>query len=177
MKDKLISIVKQAGEMLKEGYFSQKEITFKAKKDLVTTYDVAIENFLKETFAKEFNEFSIIAEESDNDNIEFKAIDIFSKDFSDSAGYAFSEGFFIAYEDGFTERSSSATVAVSNDGLFLSFRGSDVLGDWLDDAFDMTGHYDRFKPLFTQIDEYLTNHPDIKNYRDPSSWLCEDPSS
>jgi len=72
MKDKLIDIVKEAGKMLKEGYYSQKEITFKAKKDLVTTYDVAIENFLKETFAKEFKQFTIIAEESDNHNIEFK---------------------------------------------------------------------------------------------------------
>ncbi len=72
MKDKLINIVKEAGKVLKEGYFSQKEITFKAKKDLVTTYDVAIENFLKESFAKEFTDLTIIAEESDNDNIEFK---------------------------------------------------------------------------------------------------------
>jgi len=72
MKDKLLQIIKEAGEMLKEGYFSQKEITFKAKKDLVTTYDIAIENFLKETFAKEFTQFNIIAEESDNHNIEFK---------------------------------------------------------------------------------------------------------
>lgn len=71
MKDKLIAIVKEAGKILKEGYTSQKEITFKAKKDLVTTYDVGIENFLKETFSKEFKEFNIIAEESDNQNIEF----------------------------------------------------------------------------------------------------------
>ena len=71
MKDKLLEIVKEAGKMLKEGYFSQKEITFKAKKDLVTTYDIAIENFLKEAFAKEFTGFTIIAEESDNANIEF----------------------------------------------------------------------------------------------------------
>ena len=72
MKDKLLSIIKEAGAMLKEGYYSQKEITFKAKKDLVTTYDIAIENFLKETFSKEFKSFNIIAEESDNKDIEFK---------------------------------------------------------------------------------------------------------
>jgi len=72
MKDKLISIIKEAGKLLKEGYYSQKEITFKAKKDLVTTYDVGIENFLKETFSKEFTQFNIIAEESDNHDIEFK---------------------------------------------------------------------------------------------------------
>ena len=72
MKDKLLQIINEAGKMLKEGYTSQKEITFKAKKDLVTSYDVAIENFLKEAFTKEFKEFNIIAEESDNQNIEFK---------------------------------------------------------------------------------------------------------
>ena len=72
MKDKLLQIIKEAGTLLKEGYHSQKEITFKAKKDLVTTCDVAIENFLKDAFSKEFKEFNIIAEESNNDNIEFK---------------------------------------------------------------------------------------------------------
>ncbi len=72
MKEKLLVIINEAGKMLKEGYHSQKKITFKAKKDLVTTYDIAIENFLKEAFAKEFKQFNIIAEESNNENIEFK---------------------------------------------------------------------------------------------------------
>lgn len=72
MKEKLIEIIKEAGEILKEGYFSKKDINFKAKKDLVTKYDVGIENFLKEKFSKNFIDFNIIAEESDNSNIEFK---------------------------------------------------------------------------------------------------------
>lgn len=72
MFDRLVEIVKEAGEILKEGYFGSKDITFKAKKDLVTKYDVGIENFLKEKFTSEFKDFNIIAEESDNDNIEFK---------------------------------------------------------------------------------------------------------
>lgn len=71
MKEKLIDIIKEAGEILKEGYFSNKDVTFKAKKDLVTKYDVAVENFLKEKFGKEFKDFNLIAEESDNSNIEF----------------------------------------------------------------------------------------------------------
>lgn len=71
MKNKLIEIIKEAGEILKEGYFSKKEVNFKAKKDLVTKYDVGIENFLKEKFLKEFKDFNVIAEESDNTNIEF----------------------------------------------------------------------------------------------------------
>lgn len=71
MEEKLIKIIKEAGEILKEGFYSNKDLTFKAKKDLVTNYDVGIENFLKESFLKEFKNFNVIAEESDNTNVEF----------------------------------------------------------------------------------------------------------
>ena len=71
MKKELIKIIKEAGEILKEGYYTKKDITFKAKKDLVTQYDVAVENFLKKKFSKKFKDFNLIAEESDNANIEF----------------------------------------------------------------------------------------------------------
>jgi myo-inositol-1(or 4)-monophosphatase len=49
----------------------KKDITFKGKKDLVTQYDVAVENFLKEKFSKEFTQFNIIAEESNNQDVQF----------------------------------------------------------------------------------------------------------
>ena len=68
MKDKLIEIIKEAGVIFKDGYYSKKDVTFKAKKDLVTKYDVAVENFLKEKFTNEFVNFNVIAEESDNTN-------------------------------------------------------------------------------------------------------------
>ena len=71
MKKDLIKIIKKAGEILKEGFYSNKEVNFKAKKDLVTQFDVAVEDFLKEKFSKKFKEFNIIAEESDNLDIEF----------------------------------------------------------------------------------------------------------
>ena len=71
MKKELIKIIKKAGKILKEGYYSNKDVTFKAKKDLVTKYDVAVENYLKAKFTKKFKEFNIIAEESDNANVEF----------------------------------------------------------------------------------------------------------
>ncbi len=71
MKEKLIEIVKEAGEILKDGYFSKKDVTFKATKDMVTKYDVAVENFLKKRFLEEFKDFNVIAEESDNSNLEF----------------------------------------------------------------------------------------------------------
>lgn len=71
MKKRLIEIIKEAGDILKEGYFGNKEIHFKAKKDLVTSYDVKIENFLKEKFSEAFSDFNIIAEESNNENQTF----------------------------------------------------------------------------------------------------------
>lgn len=71
MKNKLIEIIKEAGVILEDGYYSKKDVTFKAKKDLVTKYDVAVENFLKEKFEEEFSDFNVIAEESDNTNKTF----------------------------------------------------------------------------------------------------------
>ncbi len=71
MKKKLIKIIKKAGKILKKGYYSQKEVSFKAKKDLVTKYDIAVEEYLKKHFSKNFKEFNIIAEESDNSKVEF----------------------------------------------------------------------------------------------------------
>lgn len=71
MKKDLIKIIKKAGKILKEGFYTDKNITFKAKKDLVTQFDVAVEKYLKKQFSKRFKNFNIIAEESDNSNIEF----------------------------------------------------------------------------------------------------------
>jgi myo-inositol-1(or 4)-monophosphatase len=71
MKEKLIQIIKEAGKILIEGYYEEKNVNFKAKKDLVTKYDVGIEEFLKEKFSEEFKDFNIIAEESNNENIIF----------------------------------------------------------------------------------------------------------
>ncbi|WP_418179280.1 inositol monophosphatase family protein [Aliarcobacter lanthieri] len=71
MKKKLIKIIKKAGKILKKGFYSNKDVTFKAKKDLVTKYDVAVENYLKKYCSKHFKEFNIIAEESDNSKVEF----------------------------------------------------------------------------------------------------------
>lgn len=71
MREELIAIIKEAGELLKEGYFLEKDVSFKGKKDLVTKYDVGIENFLKDKFSKVFSDYTIIAEESDNKDNEF----------------------------------------------------------------------------------------------------------
>ncbi|MEN8717092.1 MAG: inositol monophosphatase family protein [Sulfurovum sp.] len=72
MEKKFKEIILEAGKILKKGYFDVKKIDFKAKKDLVTQYDVEVENYLKSEFSKLFSEkFNIIAEESDNSDIEF----------------------------------------------------------------------------------------------------------
>ncbi len=67
MQNIFINAIKEAGEILKEGYYkTNKEVKFKGKKDLLTKYDVAIEEFLKKQF-KELP-FNIIAEETQKDS-------------------------------------------------------------------------------------------------------------
>jgi len=63
-----IKIVEKAGEIFKEGFFSTKNISHKGIKDLVTEYDVKVEEFLIKEFEK-FG-FSIIAEESIQENFD-----------------------------------------------------------------------------------------------------------
>jgi myo-inositol-1(or 4)-monophosphatase len=62
MINEFIKIVKEAGEIFKEGFYSAKEVNLKGKKDLVTEYDIKIEEFLKDKFKK--YGYTIIAEES-----------------------------------------------------------------------------------------------------------------
>lgn len=71
MLEKLIEIIKNASMIFVEGYNKNKDVNFKGKKDLVTQYDLAVEKYLKNQFQKEFPDFTIIAEESDNTDIEF----------------------------------------------------------------------------------------------------------
>lgn len=66
MIKEVIKFAKEAGELFRNGFYSAKDITLKDTKDLVTQYDVAVENFLKEKLAQEFPDFNIIAEEGEN---------------------------------------------------------------------------------------------------------------
>ena len=63
MLEEIINIVKRAGDIFREGYYSKKDVSFKGKKDLVTKYDVAIEEFLVKEF-KRFGKFNVIGEET-----------------------------------------------------------------------------------------------------------------
>ena len=71
MKEQLIAIIREASLLFKDGYYKTKDITFKGKKDLVTEYDVAVEQFLIKKFHETFSDYNIIAEESDNKEIIF----------------------------------------------------------------------------------------------------------
>ncbi|WP_321470737.1 inositol monophosphatase family protein [Halarcobacter sp.] len=66
MLEILKNIVLEAGELFKEGYYNNKKIEFKGAKDLVTNYDVAVENLLIEKLTQSFEGFDVIAEESKN---------------------------------------------------------------------------------------------------------------
>jgi len=60
----LESILKEAGELLKEGFYGSYETNFKGKADLVTEYDVKVENFLIQKLKMAYPEFDIVGEES-----------------------------------------------------------------------------------------------------------------
>lgn len=62
--EKLKSVVLEAGEILKRGFFSTKNIQLKGKVDLLTEYDIAVEEFLKPRLAAIYQELQIVGEES-----------------------------------------------------------------------------------------------------------------
>jgi len=72
--ENLIKIVQSAGKLLEDGFNSTKKVQFKGSVDLVTQYDIAIENFLKENISKLLPEFSIIAEESSSKSVDTKKV-------------------------------------------------------------------------------------------------------
>jgi len=68
MLDMILRLAQKAGEILKNGYYSQHHVEFKDKIDLVTNYDKQIEYFLIEEINKISKEFNIISEELNADN-------------------------------------------------------------------------------------------------------------
>ncbi len=70
----LIQLLIEAGGMLKEGYFGQKEVYKKGSVDLVTEYDKKIEEFLKPRVAALFEGFGVVGEESFGGEIPKRAI-------------------------------------------------------------------------------------------------------
>ncbi len=66
--NKFIEIIKETGEIFREGYNKKLEIQSKGIKDLVTEYDLKVEKFLIKKFKENFPEYSIIAEETTQEN-------------------------------------------------------------------------------------------------------------
>jgi myo-inositol-1(or 4)-monophosphatase len=64
MIDRLKAIVLEASEIFKEGFYAEKCIEFKGKVDLVTQYDVMVEEFLIPRLQELFQDLPIIGEES-----------------------------------------------------------------------------------------------------------------
>ncbi|WP_456383556.1 inositol monophosphatase family protein [Hydrogenimonas sp.] len=64
MLDRLTEALLEAGKLFHEGFDTTKEVRHKGVVDLVTQYDVAVENLLKERIAQILPEHTIIGEES-----------------------------------------------------------------------------------------------------------------
>jgi len=62
--DELKNLVVKAGDIFKQGFYSKKTITMKGTVDLVTEYDIAVEEFLKPHLQKMYPDLQIIGEES-----------------------------------------------------------------------------------------------------------------
>ncbi|SMC08542.1 inositol monophosphatase family protein [Nitratiruptor tergarcus] len=67
-------ILQEAGEILRYGYEHNKKIYKKGRVDLVTEYDLKIEQFLKERLSKQYPDFVIVGEESFGGVLPKKAI-------------------------------------------------------------------------------------------------------
>ena len=64
MIEVLKKVAKEAGEIVKEGYYAKKDITHKGVVDLVTNYDVMCEEFVISALKDKFSDYTIIGEES-----------------------------------------------------------------------------------------------------------------
>jgi myo-inositol-1(or 4)-monophosphatase len=63
MLEQIVCVVKKAGEIAKEGFEKAKEIEYKSEIDLVTQYDMKVEQFLSMHFQELFEDFEIVGEE------------------------------------------------------------------------------------------------------------------
>lgn len=68
MLKQISDVVLEAGNIVSGGFNSAKNIKHKSEVDLVTEYDVRAENFLKEKLQKMFPSFTIVGEETHDDN-------------------------------------------------------------------------------------------------------------
>ncbi len=70
----MIQAILDAGEILKTGFFKAKEIQKKGKVDLVTEFDLKVEEFLRKALEKKYKGFEFVGEESFKGNLSSRAI-------------------------------------------------------------------------------------------------------
>ena len=64
MLKKVIAIAEEAGKIILEGFYKNKEIKYKGASDLVTQYDVMVEDFVVDRISKLYPSYQIMGEES-----------------------------------------------------------------------------------------------------------------
>jgi myo-inositol-1(or 4)-monophosphatase len=72
MIDTLKIIAFVAGKLVKDGYYSTKEIQHKGTVDLVTEYDLKCEEYITEKLAEHFPDFIVVGEESFDGMVHYK---------------------------------------------------------------------------------------------------------
>ncbi len=187
MKDIFIEIIKEAGAIFKEGYFSlDKSVSFKGKKDLLTKYDVAVEEFLIKQFSK--LPFNIIAEESQKDifgnSIIIDPIDGTTNFVNQLPFCAISVGVFENKEPlyGFVYNPilDEFFYAQKNKGAFLNGKeifvsdNSDFQRALISTGFPYSGaeNKDDLEWVIERLEKILPNCQDIRRYGSASLDLC-----
>lgn len=124
MKD-LINATLEAGRIIEDGFKKSKDIQYKGSIDLVTEYDVRVENFLKKKLAPMFPDFVIVGEESSTGNeIPDKAIYIDPIDGTTNFVHSFP---FVAISIGFFVNGEAVKGVVYNpiiNEMFCAEKGS-----------------------------------------------------
>ncbi|QAR33215.1 inositol monophosphatase [Geovibrio thiophilus] len=123
--EELIKAALEAGEIIKDGFKKTKDVKYKGSIDLVTEYDVAVENFLKKKLSPLFPEHVIIGEESSTGREEpEKAIYIDPIDGTTNFVHSFP---FVSVSIGFYENGEAVRGLVYNpvmDEMFCAEKGA-----------------------------------------------------
>ena len=67
MLKKVMEIAEEAGQIILEGFYKNKEVRYKGASDLVTQYDVMVEDFVVDKIRKLYPSYQIMGEESTTD--------------------------------------------------------------------------------------------------------------
>jgi myo-inositol-1(or 4)-monophosphatase len=129
--DRLKTIVREAGALVREGYRSRKEIRHKGRVELVTQFDVATERLLLEALGEAFPGHTLVGEESYRGGYELeRAIYIDPIDGTTNFVHGIPH---LAISLGLWESGSPRLAVVYNPILDELFRAERGAGAWLGD--------------------------------------------